>query len=364
MPVDFKIEERLAGYATNAAKQGDLAYVRYSELIGPSDAFHLQRQLDQLHGTLFDKIPNLPAPSLINNLLVIIRPDLSCVAYINELNIKDNVKINRSINKGELVYISDISDIESVDIGIDIPNNCGVVFVRSIGWKRSVFFDFGPLLPDVGLRTTEITKILAKQTLLLLGITGDNDTSESFQTRLEHMGKGLGQLQTMLTEKNESEEEYQTLLAEHPWMFGGTYSEVDRHIPLDDKRIPDFTGIRCYDYCNDIIEIKQPFLKLFRRDNSFSSSFNDSWNQIEEYLEFCLSQRSYLLEEKGLKFENPKCILLLGYDLNDEQSRKIRKKQGMGQTISILTYNHLLEMAKHVYSLMHTANDRVASFNS
>ena len=92
MPISFKIDERLAGYVTAVAKSGEKAEICYSELIGLVDALHLQQQLDQLQETLFSKIPNLPDPSVINHLLVLISPDLSCTAYVNELNIRNKVK--------------------------------------------------------------------------------------------------------------------------------------------------------------------------------------------------------------------------------------------------------------------------------
>ena len=361
MPIEFKTEERLAGYAAAAGKGGESVPVIYRELIGPLDALHLQQQLDQLHGTLFCKIPSLPDPSTIHHLLVLIRPDLSCIAYVNELNIRDKVKVNRSVKRGEPIFAKDIADVAEVDLNVDIPPDLGVVFVRSLGWKRALFFDFGPLLPDIGSRTIPIEKTFAQQSLLLLGIPGGAESAEGFTTRLQHMENGLSQLKQLLVEGNESESIYQELLAEHPWMLGGLYSEINRHSALDDKRIPDFTAIRCYDHCRDIIEIKQPFLKLFRKKGGYAAAFNDAWNQAESYISFAVQQRSYLLEEKELRFDNPRCILLLGYKLTPKQLREIRKKEGLGRIITVFTYDHLVETASHVYSLMCTANERTVS---
>lgn len=361
MPIEFKIEERLAGYAAAPGKGGETVPVIYRELIGPLDALHLQQQLDQLHGTLFSKIPSLPDPSTIHHLLVLIRPDLSCIAYINELNIIDKVKVNRPVKRGEPVFAKDIADVAEVDLNVDIPPDFGIVFVRSLGWKRSLFFDFGPLLPDIGPRTTPIEKAFAQQSLLLLGIPGAVESHEGFTTRLQHMENGLSRLKQLLIERNESESIYQELLAEHPWMLGGLYSEINRHSALDDQRIPDFTAIRCYDHCLDIIEIKQPFLKLFRKKGGYAAAFNDAWNQAESYISFAVQQRSYLYEEKGLRFDNPRCILLLGYNLTPKKLREIRKKEGLGRIITVFTYDHLVETASHVYSLMCTANERTVS---
>ena len=361
MPKHFKIDERLAGYVAATAKAGEDVSVCYRELIGPMDSFHLQRQLDQLHGTLFSKIPSLPDPSTIHHLLVLIRPDLTCTAYVNELNILDKVKVNRSVKLGEPIYARDIANVAEVELNVKIPQDFGIVFVRSLGWKRSLFFDFGPLLPDIGPRTDPINKALAQQSLLLLDIPGAMESPEGYTTRLQHMENGLSQLKQHLTDRNESESVYQELLAEHSWMLGGLYSEIKRHAALDDQRIPDFTAIRCYDDCHDIIEIKQPFLKLFRKKGGFASAFNDAWNQAEDYVSFAVQQRSYLYEEKDLRFENPRCILLLGYQLTPKKLREIRRKEGLGRIISVFTYDHLVETASHVYTLMCTANERTVS---
>jgi hypothetical protein len=358
MPTDFKLEQRLAGYAAGTGRPGEKVPVCYRELIGPANAVHLQQQLDQLHGTLFTKIPQLLDPTTINHLLVVIRPDLSCTAYVNELRIRDAVKTTREMKRGEIVYVGDISDVSSVDLGVAIPTDAGVVLVRSFEWKRSLFFDFGPLLPELGPRAYPIERALAQQALLLLGIPGSESRLQGPKTRLQHMADGLAKLRRLLDDRCQTESSYQELLEEHPWMLGGLYSEIQRHQPLDDRSIPDFTATRCYDQCHDVLELKQPFLKLFRKDGDFGSAFNEAWNQAERYLSFARQQRSYLREEKELRFENPQCLLLIGYGLTDRELRELRKKEGFGKSISVFTYDHLLATALHVYSLMETAGER------
>jgi hypothetical protein len=140
--------------------------------------------------------------------------------------------------------------------------------------------------------------------------------------------------------------------------LGGLYSQVERHQPFDDRSIPDFTATRCYDQCHDIIELKQPFLKLFRKKATYAATFNDAWNQAERYLAFAIQQRSYLRDEKELRFENPKCMLLLGYGLTEQELREVRKKESLGRTIQVFTYDHLVETATHVVELVKTSHER------
>ena len=110
---------------------------------------------------------------------------------------------------------------------------------------------------------------------------------------------------------------------------------MERHTRLDDKRIPDFTAQRCYDEFRDIIELKQPFLACFKQGSPFASGFNDAWNQAENYLSFAIQHRAYLLEEKGLRFEIPNCLLVIGYNLTEPQLQRVRAKQALSRAIRV-----------------------------
>lgn len=158
--------------------------------------------------------------------------------------------------------------------------------------------------------------------------------------------EALEYLKDLLDSKETDEEKYHKYFIDQPWIFGAQYQQVDSHKKLDDEKIPDFTGVRIKDMRRDIIEIKQPFLKLFKKGNNFNSSFNDAWNQIEGYLDFVVQNSDYLYREKGLLFDNPQCFLLVGYNLSDAQIKKLRTKERRNPSIRILTYNDVLAMGK------------------
>lgn len=154
------------------------------------------------------------------------------------------------------------------------------------------------------------------------------------------------QLESLLENENNDESKYQSLLEENPWMLGAEYEAIHSHRALDDKNIPDFTGVRVHDKYRDIIEIKPPFLTLFRNsDGEFNSNFNEAWNQAERYISFTLTESDYL-RRKGLMFENPKCYLLIGYKLTDDQRKKIVVKERMNPSIRVRTYEDFLTYAK------------------
>jgi len=169
MPMEFQLNERICGFSMHSAASGEQVQVQTSELIGPTEP-HLLDRLEQLQQVLFSKIPGLPLPSIIDHLLLIIRQDLTGTAYVNELQIQAMVRVNRDIEAGTPVYPQDITEVSNVDLGVHIPLDNGVVLVRSRGWRRSLFFDLGPLIHQHGPRTHPLDKVLAQQELLLLGL--------------------------------------------------------------------------------------------------------------------------------------------------------------------------------------------------
>ncbi len=163
---------------------------------------------------------------------------------------------------------------------------------------------------------------------------------------INNLDNALKYLKSLLDNKENNEEKYQEFFTKYPWIFGAQYEKVDSHKKLNDENIPDFTGVRIKDKYWDIIEIKQPFLKLFKKGNYFNSSFNDSWNQTEGYLDFVVQNSDYLYREKGMLFDNPQCFLLVGYNLSEKQIKILRTKERRNPSIKILTYNDVLAMGK------------------
>lgn len=355
MPTPFQLASRPAGIAAASAAEGASVPVIYREYLAPTDPLLLER-LESFQRAIFGSIPSLPPASRLDHLLVVIQPNLSAVAYINELNIRAEIRPNRSIRAGEPVRVSDIEDIASVDLDVEIPTEAAFVFMRSFGWRRSLIYDLGPLQRPPVPRDYPLEKALAEQALLLLGLA--NVENDSAGTRLEHMREGLSRLDSLLEDRVEDEKEYQRLLEAHPWMLGGVYDRIQRHTSLDDERIPDFTGRRSSDLHHDVIEIKQPFLPLFKRSGELAANFNDSWNQAEKYLTFGQRQRTSLREEKGVAFENPQAVLVIGSELTPEQRKLIREKERLAGLITVRTYDELRRTARYLLELVETASER------
>jgi hypothetical protein len=154
-------------------------------------------------------------------------------------------------------------------------------------------------------------------------------------------------LKELLDNKEKKESKYQILLQEHPRLLGYNYQQIERHKNLDERYIPDFTGVRFRDNQRDIIEIKQPFITLFRKDGEFSHEFNKAWNKVEEYLK-CARDNKHYLQDKGLSFDNPECYLIIGYQLPRTQLDKIKIKESCNLAIKVLTYDNLISVAEGI----------------
>jgi hypothetical protein len=345
MKKDFKIATQIVGFCAAYAEPGEKAALLVKEVVSSCTGALFLSRIEALHQSIFRGIPNLPNPATIDHLLVVIRPNWEATAYIDELNQVGLIKPQRDIKPGENVYESDFEGLVSLDIGVEIAADCGFVFVRSHRWQRSLYYDFGPLADPAKPRSYDLKVEFARQALSLL------QYGRPFIASVDVMRGALQELAHLLNSECKDEARYQELLSRNPWLLEAQHSRIDRHKKFDDKNIPDFTATRHRDECHDIIEVKQPFLELFRADGNFSAEFNDSWNQAERYYLFAKDNRDFLLREKGLRFENPRCLLLAGYKLNEDQLKAVRQKESLFPAITVLTYESLMKIGDALLAL-------------
>jgi hypothetical protein len=282
-----------------------------------------------------------------------IRHDLSGEAHVQDLSAIIGARPSRPVVAGEPLRDGDIVSIEEFKFNVDVPDDVAVIVLQSFGWRRAVYFDFGPLAQPPRGRIGPISRVLAQQTAQLWRV--DRKPEVPARTRVDVMADGFQRLRTLLDQRCDEEVRYQEVLEDHPWMMGvGKYSRFQRHPKLDDRNIPDFTARLAANETDDIVELKQPFLTLFRKDGEFTSEFHDSWYQAERYLAFARDNRDYLRREKGMRFESPRCILLVGTRWTEEEARLIRIKDQSNPLIQIITYEEVLAQATAVLSVMRT----------
>ena len=57
----------------------------------------------------------------------------------------------------------DVADVERLDIGLTIPADAGFIFLFSVGWRKGLFYDYGPLLkPHAQLRPYDVPSVLGQ----------------------------------------------------------------------------------------------------------------------------------------------------------------------------------------------------------
>jgi hypothetical protein len=103
-------------------------------------------------------------------MLVLVRKDGSATAYINEISVTALARSRRSLKKGEPVYVRDILDVERLTLpGVSVPDDVGVVLLLSVRWRKGLYFDFGPILPEgPGPRTYDLEKLCGQYYAYLL----------------------------------------------------------------------------------------------------------------------------------------------------------------------------------------------------
>ena len=156
------------GYAAKNVRQGEKLAPCVMDFATSSewDKFEI------LAGLVDEFLSKLPSdsyvdPSMTNHMLFVSHPDGQVQAYIDELQFIPSVKLKGSFKKGQGIRKSDIAGIESLELGVDIPDDAGVMFVFSYRWRKAIFFDHIPLWPPHHKRQYDIKVQLGS----LLGYT-------------------------------------------------------------------------------------------------------------------------------------------------------------------------------------------------
>lgn len=203
-------------------------------------------------------------------------------------------------------------------------------------------YENGHMSYAVAARDAEADEKMGPDAFVFVDI---EDTKKRFQEEkpppANELDVPIHDLRALLDANDPDESKYQELLTQHPWILGLQYSRIQRHEQLDDQNIPDFTGVRVSDKCRDIFEVKPPSMPVCRGDGEFTAPFNAAWNQAERYLNFAHQEADYL-RRKGFRFDNPKCMLICGFNLSKEDVQQIRIKERMNPSLEVLTFNDLI----------------------
>lgn len=147
MPYTIKLDRPPAGYSVTSARSGEKLGVAYREFVSFEDGETLISRLEGFPASLLKQIPDPDVkPSTVDHLLAVIDSDGTCQVFVNECEIVAKTRVRRDVKKGEAVYESDIVDYQEVVFkGVEVPPDAGIAVVFSVGWRKGLFYDFGPL---------------------------------------------------------------------------------------------------------------------------------------------------------------------------------------------------------------------------
>jgi len=165
MPYEIKLDHLPAGYVLKGAPKGGEVTVCFRDFLSSEDGQSLIHQLEGFPREVIKKLPPEAKAdeSTTNNLLVVIRKDQTATVYFNEFHPTVLARIKGKVNAGEHVYADNILDIERVKLdAVGIPSDAGVCYVFSQGWRKGLFFDFGPIAGDAQPRSYDLERMFAQ----------------------------------------------------------------------------------------------------------------------------------------------------------------------------------------------------------
>ena len=163
MPVEIDLGNAPAGYTLTAARPEEIVEVQFLEFTSSEDGQHFIQRLEGLPSDILNRIYPRIVPSQIDHMLVILRRGGTATAYINELSIRVRMRASKRVEAGEHVFKNDIIDIDRLELSVDIPDDAGFLFVFSVGWRKGLFYDFGPIgTPSCQRREFDVQEVFGQ----------------------------------------------------------------------------------------------------------------------------------------------------------------------------------------------------------
>ena len=103
-------------------------------------------------------------PSEVDHLLVIYRRDGMAEVYVNELEVRGEVRVTGPVEAGAPMTKDDVAEIRSAGSGVyRFRGMPGFLFLFSVGWRKGLFFDLEPArTPDGRPRTYDVGMALGR----------------------------------------------------------------------------------------------------------------------------------------------------------------------------------------------------------
>ena len=162
MPYVINLENPPVGYAITPARAGECTQVCFREFTSTEDGQHLIQRLEGSASIILQRLPTGIRPSSVDNMLVIYGHDGKATVYVNELELQAAFRAARPVKAGAAVLKDHIADVEWLDLGVEVLDDAGFLFIFSIGWRKGLFYDVGPLGPNREPRLYDIAPVLGQ----------------------------------------------------------------------------------------------------------------------------------------------------------------------------------------------------------
>ena len=185
MPYQIKFDNPPAGYAARSTPEGGEAPVIYCEFLSSEDGMILIKRLEDFVNPILEKVSPqvLIKPSMIDHLLLHFDREGNGTVYINELSQVGKAKLKKNVEAGQAIYNDDIVDFTHLEFqGINIPDDHGVLVLFSQGWRKGLYFDYGPIHPQGQPRGYELSSVLGQYYNYTSSASGSLDVLAVFRT--------------------------------------------------------------------------------------------------------------------------------------------------------------------------------------
>lgn len=162
MPQRIKFDKPLAGFTASSARAGDSVQLVVSGFVSSEDGLDLVDKLEQAVSPSLRKLVPPISPSQVDHFLAIVDTTGEQQVYVNELRAVARARLARKVEPGQPVNADDLVEIGSLDLGVEVPNSSGILFVTSVGWRKAFFFDLGPLGKDTAPRDYDLAQFLGQ----------------------------------------------------------------------------------------------------------------------------------------------------------------------------------------------------------
>ncbi|RIK81313.1 MAG: hypothetical protein DCC68_08995 [Planctomycetota bacterium] len=163
MPVEIDLGMPPAGYSLTAARPEEDVAFQFQEFTSTEDGQHFIQRLEGIPDEILRRLSPKVFPSQVDNLLAICDGSGKATVYLNEITLRARMRASGPVHAGQPVTKNDIVEVDRLELGVELPDDAGVVFLFSVGWRKGLFYDFGPLVkPNPLRRQYDIAAVLGQ----------------------------------------------------------------------------------------------------------------------------------------------------------------------------------------------------------